>query len=277
MANNLHHLKARLKSIRSTQKITKAMRLVAISKLQGVKNQFQKNKEYADELYKLFSSVVSQCEHVDHPLLTFRQDTNPVTIILSSDMGMAGGYHSELMKALKINHNQFMKYYWFGQKGFDKLIEQGFVIINEKTSSDHLKYEDLKEVTVQLFKKYLSGEITSIKLIHASYINATSYKVETKQLLPIAYQKIEQHIDLIFDPSAPALLGPLAEKVLLSTLFNAYLEAKTCEYSARRMAMENASDNAQEIIDFCQLEYNKIRQASITQEITEIISATLGG
>lgn len=277
MANNLHHLKARLKSIRSTQKITKAMRLVAISKLQSVKQALMKNKAYSDAYLDLLTQVLTVCHQIDHPILALKTNDKPLSIVFTSDMGLAGGYNQDLYKAVELNHQADSSYIWLGQKGYEKYKTKGYRIINEKTASDQLTYQSLSALGAQVWNRLLTGEITSIVVVYASYLNATSFEVKSQQLLPIKPIHVASKVDIIFDPSPVAILDELILKVLNSALYQVYLQAKTSEYSARRVAMENATDNAQEIIDFCQLEYNKIRQASITQEITEIISATMGG
>ncbi len=280
MANNIHQLRSRLRSIRSTQKITKAMRLVAISKLQRIKASYVKNRPYSETLADVIRRVLSQAGSDVHPMMdTSIEDTNPLKVVFTSDLGLAGGYNQAVFKEI-IEDNKESKLLWIGTKGYNRFKNDEYQIVNDQVHSDQVKYEDILELGKDILARYENGEITSIHILYTQYVNATTYHVKEERILPVIIEDSDQpqhYEEIIFEPSARELLDYLIPRYVISELYRTFMSAKTSEYSSRRVAMENATDNAQELIDDLQLEYNKVRQAAITQEITEIVSGTIGG
>lgn len=279
MANNIHQLRSRLKSIRSTQKITKAMRLVAISKLQKIKGRYLKNKPYSETLAEVISHVLAHSDDEVHPMMnTSIEDTKPLKVVFTSDLGLAGGYNQSIFKQL-IEEGKDSHILWIGTKGYRRFKNDGYQIINEEVHSDQIHYKDILELGQDILRRYRNKEITSIHIIYTQYVNATTYDVTHQRVLPVELEvkKDLEYKEIIFEPSAAQLLNELIPRYVISELYRTFMSAKTSEYSSRRVAMENATDNAQELIDDLQLEYNKVRQAAITQEITEIVSGTIGG
>lgn len=279
MANNIHQLRSRLKSIRSTQKITKAMRLVAISKLQKIKARYLKNKPYSETLADVIRKVLSHTDGNTHPMMDMKiVDDKPLMVVFTSDLGLAGGYNQAIFKQLT-QENKETHLVWIGSKGYSKFKNDEFNIVNTQIQSDHLHYKEILELGQDILERYRRKEITSIRILYTQYVNATTYDVAVQQVLPVEFEvdKEESYQEIIFEPSASELLDQLIPRYVISELYRTFMSAKTSEYSSRRVAMENATDNAQELIDDLQLEYNKVRQAAITQEITEIVSGTVGG
>lgn len=279
MANNIHQLRGRLKSIRSTQKITKAMRLVAISKLQQIKASFIKNKPYSETLADIIREVLSHGDGTVHPMMdTTLEDDKPLMIVFTSDLGLAGGYNQFIFKEL-LDQGNTKDLIWIGTKGYKRFSELDYRITNEQILSDKLKYEQILEMGNDIIQRFKNHEITSIHILYTEYVNATTYRVQHERVLPVELPPGEQPAfkEILFEPNASELLDLLIPRYVISELYRTFMSAKTSEYSSRRMAMENATDNAQELIDDLELEYNKVRQAAITQEITEIVSGTVGG
>lgn len=279
MANNIHQLRSRLKSIRSTQKITKAMRLVAISKLQKIKARYLKNKPYSETLADVIRKVLSHTDGNTHPMMDMKiVDDKPLMVVFTSDLGLAGGYNQAIFKQLT-QENKETHLVWIGSKGYSKFKNDEYNIVNTQIQSDHLHYKEILELGQDILERYRRKEITSIRILYTQYVNATTYDVAVQQVLPVEFEvdKEESYQEIIFEPSASELLDQLIPRYVISELYRTFMSAKTSEYSSRRVAMENATDNAQELIDDLQLEYNKVRQAAITQEITEIVSGTVGG
>lgn len=279
MANNIHQLRNRLRSIRSTQKITKAMRLVAISKLQKIKGSYLRNRPYSETLADLISRVLQATDGTVHPMMdTSINDDKPLLVVFTSDLGLAGGYNQAIFKEMAHQQKQ-LQVIWIGTKGYNRFKNSGLQILNEPIESDRVDYPQLLKLGEDILEKYRRHEITSISILYTEYVNATTYDVRTTRLLPVEFELKEKlpYKEIIFEPSAYELLNQLIPRYVISELYRTYMSAKTSEFSSRRVAMENATDNAQELIDDLQLEYNKVRQAAITQEITEIVSGTIGG
>lgn len=279
MANNIHQLRGRLKSIRSTQKITKAMRLVAISKLQQIKGRYTKNKPYSETLAKVIRHVLAHSDGNIHPMMdTSIEDTTPLKIVFTSDLGLAGGYNQSIFKEV-IEDGKETHLLWIGTKGYSRFKNDDYNIVNKQIHSDKVVYENILEMGEDIIRRYKEKQITSIHILYTQYVNATTYTVKEEKILPVTFSKdkSEPYKEIIFEPNAEELLDYLIPRYVISELYRTFMSAKTSEYSSRRVAMENATDNAQELIDDLQLEYNKVRQAAITQEITEIVSGTVGG
>lgn len=278
MANNIHALRSRLRSIRSTQKITKAMRLVAISKLQQIKGRYLSNQPYSETLADVIRQVLAQADDDSHPLMNKKgADDKPLAIVFTSDLGLAGGYNQNIFKEIENKYSHY-ELLWLGTKGFTRFKEREYKLQNAVIESDSMDYMTLSKYGKELLNRYRKGEITSITILYTQYVNATTYEVESQQLLPVTIEdKPVSYKEILFEPNAQSLLDQLIPRYMFSELYRTYMSAKTSEYSSRRVAMENATDNAQELIDKLQLEYNKVRQAAITQEITEIVSGSIGG
>ncbi|HHX53073.1 MAG TPA: ATP synthase F1 subunit gamma [Erysipelothrix sp.] len=279
MANNIHQLRGRLKSIRSTQKITKAMRLVAISKLQQIKGRFVKNKPYSETLAQVIRHVLAHGDGSVHPMMdTSLVDDKPLMIVFTSDLGLAGGYNQSIFRELLEQGNK-KDLIWIGTKGFKRFNDLEYKISNELILSDKVDYQQILELGNNIITRFRDKEITSIHILYTEYVNATTYYVKQERILPVQLPENYEsgYKEIIFEPSASVLLDQLIPRYVISELYRTFMSAKTSEYSSRRVAMENATDNAQELIDDLQLEYNKVRQAAITQEITEIVSGTVGG
>lgn len=273
MANNLHQLKSRLISIKSTQKITKAMQLVAVSKLQKIKNVFKKNEYFVQELYSMLEKVFSADPNIETIFNRKNLSKAKLLIVFSCDMGLAGGFFPSLEKLYKQNEYDYVL--WIGNKGFSQHFNHSF-LNEESISSDNLDREQFYDYLRESIKMFLDSKVGSIDMLVAKYINPTSFSTEIIKLLPFKYElENTSYQEVIIDPNIEEVLNPLIEEVITNYTYLGYLETKVCEYSSRQFAMDNATNNAQELIDDCQLIVNKVRQAQITQEITEIIGGNL--
>ncbi len=280
MANNTHELKSRLKSIQSTQKITKAMQLVAVSKLQKIKSAYLKNRNYSQGLRDIMIEVLSYNASIEHPMLQQPKiDDKPYYIVFSSDLGLAGGYSTNLFKYIHENNMKQAQLHWIGKKGYTRFKAEGYKISNESVIlGDKIIYEDIHKLGVKVIEKFKHHEITSINVLYTNYVNATTYEVVAQKVLPVTLDERKMEFkEIIYNPSAQEILDNLVPRYVISEIYQYYMSSKTSEYSSRRVSMESATDNAQELIDDLRLEYNKVRQQAITQEITEIISGTIGG
>ena len=276
MAQGKQALKSRIRSVQATKKITKAMELVSTSKLQKQKNMMEANREYASYLKDTVSQILADNQGVENVYLRkVTEDSNPFTILITSDLGLCGGYNSNELRFLAEEGNKNQQLYVLGSKGIPWLRNRNYNIVNELKYSDGVDYNELSKIMGDVLARYAAGEITSINIVYTRFVNSVTFTPTKVKLLPVEkmeYQKKEtSYVETIFEPSPSAILNDLIPMYVKSMFYSYYLETKTSEQASRRMAMENATDNATEIIDTLTLKYNQARQAAITQEITEIV------
>ena len=278
MASNTLEIKNRLRSIQSTKKITYAMKLVAISELQKLRSQFLKNREYDTALQEIVQKVIASQPGYEHPLFLVHEDSKPLIIVLSSDLGLAGAYVQNIYKLVEKHHQPENQYLWIGHKGYDHFKNRGYQIINDEVSSKALAYSDLEILLSNLISDYGAGLTTSLSLIYTEYVNAITFETKKVRLLPFAGDPLEpaKHQEIIFIPGLDEILVKLLPQFLNAMFYNRFLESKIAEFSSRRVAMENATDNAQELIEDLELEFNKNRQAAITSDLLQMIDYDLG-
>lgn len=280
MAQSKQALKSRIRSVKSTKKITKAMELIATTKLQKQKKMMENNREYAAYLKDTISQILLDNAEIENQYLVHQEDTNPLTILFTSDMGLCGGYNSNELRYLQeIGVNPEAPLMVIGSKGLPWLRARNFNIENELISSDTVSYLDLARIMTSVLNRYVAKEITSIRIVYTKFANSVSFVPNHVQLLPVTKDSLEKKeaettgyvMETLFEPSADAILNDLIPMYVKSLFYSYYLETKTSEQASRRMAMETATDNASELIDTLTLKFNQARQAAITQEITEIV------
>lgn len=272
MSNTLA-IKNRLKSIRSTKKITHAMKLVAISELQKIRGAFLKNREYDKTLEEIVHRIIAVTKHQDHPLFKVKKDSRPLTIVVTSDLGLAGAYNQNIYKLVKQTEDAEHFYYWIGHKGYESFKKQGFNILNNEINSKGLSYRDLEKIMQDIVQMYYRDEVTSISLVYTEYVNAITFVPKKIKFLPFETEGIQEEIkakEIIFQPNLNEVIAHLLPQYINGTFYNRFLESKVSEYASRRMAMENATDNADELIDVLQLQFNKARQAAITADLADM-------
>jgi len=273
---NKQALKQRIKSIKSTKKITKAMEVIANVKLQKSKNIMEKNKEYASVLLNTISSILN--ERIDSDCIYLKKKTSDSKLyfIFVSDLGLCGGYNSNIVKLVNslVKENDYV--FLIGTKHnayFNKNLNN---ILNDITHSDDLLFNDLKKMVLTALDMYAEDKICEISVIYTEFVNTVTFRSKVKTLLPLDVKEItsevKSHQELLIEPSSDEILNNLIPMYLTSLVYSSYLETKTAEEGSRRFSMKNASDNADELNDKLVLLYNQARQASITQEITEIVS-----
>lgn len=273
MASKLE-IKNRIRSVDSTKKITKAMQLVAASKLKKCKSRMEENKEYATYLKETVDNIIVNLNDKSHPFLVCDETKRPLTIVFSSDMGLCGGYNANAFKIIAANVQKEDPVIVIGSRGSAWLSRRGYNVIMTLTNVDDEGYEDIVRVAEKALELYTNQEIGGIKVLFTRYINPVTFEPIQMHLLPV--EEIEgtnnkPTQETIFEPSGEEILDYLIPMYLKSLLYSFWLETKTSEQGSRQNAMETATDNAQELRDELELKYNQARQAAITQEITEIV------
>jgi F-type H+-transporting ATPase subunit gamma len=281
MAQNKVALKRRIRSVRATKKITNAMELIATSKLQKQKQKMELNRIYADTLFHTFNRVLGSANLQEIPYLTEREGKT-LTLVYVSDMGLCGGYNSNILAKIKETISNDQPLFVIGSKGRYWLNKNNYTLFGELDIGDNLSYGHISKVASKIMDAYLTGEITKLQVLYTKFVNTMTFQPTLMTLLPITEEvmptsietKVEDvlHQDIIFEPDALTLINQLVPMFVQSLLYSLWLESKTSEHAARRMAMDNATDNAEELIEELVLKYNQSRQSAITQEITEIVA-----
>ncbi|MDD7281350.1 ATP synthase F1 subunit gamma [Floccifex sp.] len=278
MAQNRQAIQARIRSVDSTKKITKAMQLVASSKLNRQKQLMEDNRVYASALQELLTLVLQSIG--DNSVYLNENEGKPACVfVITSDMGLCGGYNANVLKMIQQEVKPEDHIIMIGSRGAawaksqKLLLEECFVDLNED--------EDYLVLSTQMQKalnQFLNKEISSIKILYTYYKNTLSFIPTLETILPVSKreEKVEakSHAQMIFEPSKEEMMANVIPMILKSTLYSRYLESKTSEQASRRMAMENATDNAQQLRDDLEFAFNQARQAAITQEITEIVGGS---
>lgn len=276
MAQGKQALKARIKSVSATKKIISAMELISNSKLQKQRNLLEKNREYAATCLETMNEILSDNPDLENRYLRKHQSNKALTILFSSDLGLCGGYNSNMLKMASSVLKKEDPMIIIGSKGRNWMMSRGFNVINDYLDSDNFAYEDASRIASQALAMYLDDEISRIQVVYTEFINTVTFRPAIKALLPMEVKKAnkvrEFKVETMFEPNADEILDSLIPMAVRSELYSLSLETKTSEQASRRVAMENANDNAEELSEKLVLQFNQARQAAITQEIAEIVA-----
>lgn len=277
MAQGKQALKTRIRSIQATCKITGAMEMIATGKLQKQKALMQQNREYASYLKDMVQQILADNTNLENEYLKQIEDTRPLTILFTSDLGLCGGYNTNMLRFLSEEVDPKDPMMLVGMKGSPWLRKNKYKVINSVMGSDGVSFIDLANVANQALELFRNKEITSIRVLYTKFVNSIHFAPAVVTLLPVKKEEREKSkamIETIFEPNPNAILDDLIPMYVRSMTYSYWLETKTSEQASRRMAMENATDNAEELIDALVLQFNQARQAAITQEITEIVAGS---
>jgi F-type H+-transporting ATPase subunit gamma len=276
-------IRRRIRSVKNTQQITKAMKMVAAAKLRRAQERIFGARPYAGGLRVILESVVSRVDPDKHPLLVAREDErNVVVIVVTSDKGLAGAFNANVLKAtmnLLREHNwQNVELLPIGRKANDFFKRRSVKIRQQQSPHlmQALSIETAHEIGISITTGYLNGEIDAVYLVFNEFRSIISQVVRVEKLLPIERvqpaEPQESTVEYLFEPGPGQILSELLPKHIEFQLYRILLESAAAEQGARMTAMEAATKNASEMIDALTLNYNRIRQAAITKEIIEIVS-----
>lgn len=277
---SMRDIKRRRLSIQGTQQITKAMKLVSTVKLQRAKANAERTKVYFDCMFETVNSILARVGHVDHPYLNGGESHRKAVVVITSNRGLAGGYNSNITKLIT-RHESWQKedldIYSLGNKGRDTLNRNGYTIKeNLPEVIDSPSYADAMDLSQRLLKSYANGEVGEIYLAYTSFKNTVSHEPKLLRLLPVEPVESEKvggaEALMNFEPQDTEALDMIIPKYITSLIYGAMMEAVASENGARMQAMDSATSNAEEMISDLALKYNRARQGSITQELTEIIA-----
>lgn len=286
---NLKDIRARIETTKNTQQITKAMKLVSAAKLRKAQNQITNMRPYAQALVNLIANI-AVTERIEHPLLTPPTEVKKVLlVVLTSDRGLCGGFNSQIIRFtdqyLKANQGKYEQIdtIFIGRKGADFFARRGVKAVETITRLDKdISYQLASGISERLMTQYLEGHYQEIRLIYNEFKSAISQKVVCETLLPVDLSKQTLNsenagpnafaTDMIFEPAPEVMIDQLLVKHFSMQVYRSMAESVASEHGARMSAMENATNNAKEVLNKLTLTYNKARQEKITTELIEIVS-----
>lgn len=275
MPSGKQAIKRRIRSVEATKKITQAMEMIAISKFQKQKQTLEKNKEYSETLERVCGQVLRSAQNEDIFWVKPQEDTHPLVILFTSDLGLCGAYNANVLKLFKTSGLRG-SYLVIGAKGYSWFNYREFTMDNPPIHSEDISFKAISDTMEIILERYRRKEITSIHVFYTQFVNSVNFDAKVKQVLPFdetsETEDILQHAETLYEPDAKTVLDQLIPMTVTSIIYRSYLESKTSEQASRRIAMENATDNAEEIVEDLTLKYNQSRQAAITQELSEIIA-----
>ncbi|GAA3715477.1 ATP synthase F1 subunit gamma [Salinicoccus jeotgali] len=283
---SLREIKGRIGSTKKMSQITSAMHMVSNSKLRRAEENTKRFQPYMDKIQDAVQAIASGDNTSSHPMLRERPVKRTGYVIITSDSGLAGPYNANIMKEItrliSERHNDNPESYdlfVIGRMGYEFLENQGYSITNHRIGlEDQPDFSSVKEIAQQSVAQFANEDVDELYIIYNKFINVLEQKVNTRQLLPLSESAVTanetQASNLStyeFEPDKESILETILPQYAESLVYGALLDAKASEHAARMTAMKAATDNAKELVDDLSLQYNRARQAAITQEITEIV------
>jgi len=286
MAGQLKEVRNRIKSVQSTQQITKAMKMVSAAKLRRAQDAIVQMRPYARKLQEMLSNIVSNTEIEGGNVLANERPVERVLlIVITSDRGLAGAYNSNIIKLAKqIIREKYSAQYerknvtiWnIGKKGYEHFQKLGYNVSDaHKDIFLNLTFDNVQKASQAAIQAFRNREFDAVEVVYSEFRNAATQRYVSEQFLPIPKTQNGGNAtkaDFIFDPGKEELIAELMPKILNTQLFKAVLDANASEHGARMTAMDKASENANELLRNLKISYNRARQAAITTELTEIVS-----
>lgn len=274
----LREIKQRIKSIKSTQQITKAMKMVAAAKMRRAQERMFAARPYAGKIKELIQNLAANAESSQSPLLQVRPVKRLRLVVITADRGLCGAFNSHIIRNA-VNEcatyvDQEVSMICVGKKGYDFFRKRDYQIAQQFSGIFHeLQYAHADQIAQSLIRDFVEDRIDAVRLIYNEFKSVANQQLVVEDLLPLKLDEFEETTptDYLYEPSQEALLQALLPKHIRMQVWRALLESNASEQAARMIAMENATDNASELIRTLTLQCNKARQASITKEILEIV------
>ena len=271
-------IKNRIRSMESTKQITKAMEMVAASKLRRAQAQIANSRPYFEILYSAINRIVSTNQELSSPYMTPRKDGKIAYIVIAGDRGLAGGYNSNVIKlVMEEIAGKDAQVLPIGKRSVEYFRSHGVKRHTEAyAEAAEITISDCFSIAKQVAKAYAAGEYDEVRMVYTDFVSVLSQVPSVKKLLPLDFEAEGEgqapRMDTVYEPSAEEVFAAIVPEYLGGVLYGAICEARCAEQAARRTAMDAATQNAEEMIADLNLKYNRARQAAITQEITEIVA-----
>jgi F-type H+-transporting ATPase subunit gamma len=282
---SLIDLRRRIRAVKNTQQITKAMKMVAASKLRRAQERMMNARPYAAQMQRVLSSVASRVDPSIHPLLTVRDarpDSRTLLIVVTSDKGLCGSFNTNVIKAgaaYVLESSPQCTLGLVGRKGRDFFGRRGFSVLFEQVGIfQKLRYEDARAIAQMAIDAFVSGQVDKVILVYSEFKSVMTQRVVVDQLLPIARGDVEKaetsgpEIDYLYEPSAQEIFNQLLPRYVEIQVYRSLLESNAAFFAAQMTAMDTATKNSADMIANLTLYMNKVRQAAITREIIEVVS-----
>lgn len=272
-------IKRRIKSVESTMQITKAMELVASSKLRKAKEKADKSRPYFDALYETMCEIQAENPSFLSPFTRKAGEGKSLLVVIAGDRGLAGGFNSNIFKLAQARIDELggkdkTDIIAIGKKAVEYFGKREFNMLGSYPDfSENIRIHQANDIAGEIVDKYVKGIYERVELFYTEYVSSITQQAVTKKMLPVeldGQKKVSKALP-IYEPSAGQVFNHIVPRYVTGMIFGACVESFASEQASRRNAMENASDNASEMISSLSLMYNRARQASITQEITEIV------
>jgi F-type H+-transporting ATPase subunit gamma len=285
----------RIRSVKNSQQITRAMKFVAAARLRRAQEAALAARPYARELARLLRSIMARIQEPQHPLLEHRPEQNVLAIVLSGERGLAGAFNTNILRKanefFRANSGKKIVTIPVGKKGRDSLKKAGFIFAGEYINVlARVEFKTAREIAALATELYAKRQVDSVYIIFSEFKSVVAPNLTVDKLLPIegirgekqddqgkSGEKAETQVDYIYEQPAERLLDKLLPRYVETQILRAMLESSASEYAARMTAMESATKNAGDVIEALTLHMNKVRQAAITKEIIEIISGAAYG
>lgn len=277
-------LRNRIRSIKNTSKVTKAMELVSASKMRRAQQQALKGRPYSHLIDGVLRSIAHKIDPKAHPLLLREENTKEAILLVSTNRGLCGSLNSNLFRQT-LGIEGSVSYITIGKKGSIFVSKSAKNLVADFELLDRPTLPQARTLARYLINGYLGGEFNKIHVLYTDFVSTLRQEAKLRQVLPIINEEIFQNLltqestnfskEYLFEPSADKVLETILPHYIQMEVYQILLEAAASEHSARMVAMKNASDNAAELVDDLTLAYNQLRQASITNEILDITTAAL--
>ncbi|KTG16657.1 MULTISPECIES: F0F1 ATP synthase subunit gamma [unclassified Guyparkeria] len=275
-------IRTKIKSVQNTRKITKAMEMVAASKMRRAQEAMEATRPYAEKFLEVVGHITNAHPEYRHPLMVEREVKRVLMIVVTTDRGLCGGLNVNLLKRVGETIREYEKngvevdVIPVGSKGRAFFRRYGGNVLTSVTGlGDKPSYAAMRKAINAALAAFENGDVDRIELARNEFVNSMTQNPTVEQIAPLQYQEdesLKHHWDYIYEPDSEIVLDAVLKRYISGLIVSAAVENVACEMSARRIAMKNASDNASDMITDLKLQYNKARQAAITQEISEIVS-----
>lgn len=291
---NTRELRRRIRSVKNTSQITKAMQMVAATKMKRAQNQAVSGRPYTTTLHKAVMAIMPKLNiDVIHPLMKKNNSDKAAALVITTDKGLCGSLNTNIFKVITtfFAESKDPQFYTIGKKGRNFIAKMGKDLIADFENSDLITFRTASQIGKLVSSSFIKGEIGSFSIIYPNFISSLRQEPRITPILPISLESLKEFYDMtlgdknekvkaeekenefLFEPNLPELLEFVLTHYVQVKIYQALLETKASEHSARMIAMQNATDNAKELVEDLTLSYNQTRQAAITNELLEITSA----
>jgi|TARA_B100001741_G_C16530215_1_gene589206 F-type H+-transporting ATPase subunit gamma len=277
---NLKDIRSRIKSIKSIQQVTGAMKMVAAAKMRRAQENMERARPYSSRLAELLDGLIPNIDRSAMPELVVREVKKTLFVVVTADRGMAGAFNTNVLKeahkAIDEIGQENVDIICIGKKAFGYFKHRNFPIVSQYVDFwNDLTYSDAMTLGNEIVTRYISGEVDQVNVIYNRFINVARQEIKNETFLPISNNtesKESYRPEKLFEPSKKAVVKSIIPRYLNTQIWQYLLESNASEQAARMLAMENATSNAQDLIKDLKLQFNKARQSAITTEMLEIVS-----